>query len=41
LLFVPADNVLEANMSVDGLMSIYVSMGVTAPQYMGKQTVSD
>lgn len=34
LLFVPADCVLDANMSVDGLMSIYVSMGVTAPQFM-------
>ncbi len=34
LLFVPVENVLEAEMSVDGLMSIYVSMGVTAPQFM-------
>ncbi len=34
LLFVPADCVHTANMTVDGLMSIYVSMGVTAPQYM-------
>lgn len=34
LLFVPADCVQEAEMSVDGLMSIYVSMGVSAPQFM-------
>ncbi|MHB8866582.1 MAG: DUF502 domain-containing protein, partial [Pirellulaceae bacterium] len=34
LLFVPSDCVLKADMSVDGLMSIYVSMGVTAPQFM-------
>jgi uncharacterized membrane protein len=35
LLFVPLECVRPANMSVDGLMSIYVSMGVTAPQFMG------
>ncbi len=34
LLFVPADCIIDAEMSVDGLMSIYVSMGVTAPQHM-------
>jgi uncharacterized membrane protein len=34
LLFVPVDSVIPADMSVDGLMSIYVSMGVTAPQFM-------
>jgi len=34
LLFVPAESVVPADMSVDGLMSIYVSMGVTAPQFM-------
>lgn len=34
LLFVPADSIQNADMSVDGLMSIYVSMGVTAPQFM-------
>lgn len=39
LLFVPSDKVLDANMSVDGLMSIYVSMGVTAPQFMKKNVV--
>jgi len=34
LLFVPSDCIRAADMSVDGLMSIYVSMGVTAPQFM-------
>ena len=34
LLFVPAESVIKADMSVDGLMSIYVSMGVTASQYI-------
>ncbi|MFO7904987.1 MAG: DUF502 domain-containing protein [Planctomycetota bacterium] len=34
LLFVPTETVIDAEMSVDGLMSTYVSMGVTAPQYM-------
>jgi uncharacterized membrane protein len=34
LLFVPTDCVQAADMSVDGLMSIYVSMGVSAPQFM-------
>jgi uncharacterized membrane protein len=34
LLFVPTECIRPADMSVDGLMSIYVSMGVTAPQFM-------
>ena len=34
LLFVPTECVRAADMSVEGLMSIYVSMGVTAPQFM-------
>ncbi len=34
LLFVPIDSIRNADMSVDGLMSIYVSMGVTAPQFI-------
>jgi uncharacterized membrane protein len=37
MLFIPTELVEPAEMSVDGLMSIYISMGVTAPQYM--QTV--
>ena len=34
LLFVPTECIRIADMSVEGLMSIYVSMGVTAPQFM-------
>ena len=34
LLFMPVESVKPAEMSVDGLMSIYVSMGVTTPQFM-------
>jgi uncharacterized membrane protein len=34
LLFVPTDAIQHADMSVDGLMSIYVSMGVSAPQFI-------
>jgi uncharacterized membrane protein len=39
LLLVPSECILTADMSVDGLMSIYVSMGVTAPQYMKQAMV--
>ena len=34
LLFVSEDHVQSADMTVDGLMRIYVSMGATAKQYM-------
>lgn len=34
LLFVPADKVRETSLNVDGLMSIYVSMGLTANQFL-------
>jgi uncharacterized membrane protein len=34
LLFVPAAQVIEAELSVEALMSIYVSMGLTAGQFM-------
>jgi len=34
LLFVPADAVRPANVSVEALMSMYVSMGVTAPRFL-------
>ena len=34
LLFVPVDSVEPADMSVDGLMSIYMSMGATVPQFL-------
>lgn len=36
LLFMPAESVKPAEMSVDGLMSIYVSMGVTTPQFISE-----
>lgn len=36
LVFVPVDSVKLADMSVDGLMSIYVSMGITTPEYVSK-----
>ncbi len=36
MLFVPVEQVKPADMPVDGLMSIYLSMGVSAPQYMTK-----
>jgi uncharacterized membrane protein len=40
LIFVPAKSVRPANLSVDAFMSIYVSMGVTGPQFLagGKDT---
>jgi uncharacterized membrane protein len=34
LLFVPANSVRPADLPVDAFMSIYVSMGVTGPQFM-------
>ncbi len=34
LFFVPTDRVSPAGMSVDGLMSVYVSMGVTTAEYL-------
>jgi uncharacterized membrane protein len=34
LVFMPAESVKPAAISVDGLMSIYVSMGVTTPQFL-------
>lgn len=40
LLFMPVENVQPADMSVDGLMSIYVSMGVTTSQFIPEQCVN-
>jgi uncharacterized membrane protein len=37
LLFVPATSVRPANISVDAFMSVYVSMGVTGPQFLTQQ----
>jgi len=39
LIFVPVDSVRPANLSVDAFMSIYVSMGVTGPQFLPKTTL--
>jgi len=36
LIFVPAKSVRPADLSVDAFMSIYVSMGVTGPQFLEK-----
>lgn len=40
LLFVPAEMVQPADVSIEGLMSMYVSMGVTAPQFLSQQEAS-
>jgi uncharacterized membrane protein len=34
LLFIPADRVVPADMTVDAMMSIYLSMGVSGPEYL-------
>ncbi len=39
LIYVPASSVKPANISVDALMSIYVSMGVSGPQFLGAYRV--
>ena len=36
MVFVPVHNIRPADMSVDGLMSIYLSMGVSAKQHIDK-----
>lgn len=33
-MFVPVENVRPAGMSIDGLMSMYLSMGATAGQFV-------
>ena len=40
LLFVPASSVRPAGISVDAFMSIYVSMGVTGPQFLSAPAAS-
>lgn len=40
LLFVPASSVRPAGISVDAFMSIYVSMGVTGPQFLNAPAVA-
>lgn len=34
LLFIPSDRVVPADMTVDAMMSIYLSMGVSGPEYL-------
>lgn len=41
LLFVPTESVTVLDMTVDKLMSIYLSMGVTAPGMMPRRTVDE
>jgi uncharacterized membrane protein len=38
LLFIPAEAVQPTNLSVEGLMSIYVSMGITASQFLARDS---
>lgn len=38
MLFVPVENVVQAKMSVDGLMSVYLSMGVAAGDFITPST---
>jgi uncharacterized membrane protein len=38
LLFVPAEEIQPTNLSVEGLMSIYVSMGITAGQFLSTES---
>ncbi len=38
LLFMPVESIKSTEISVDGLMSIYVSMGVTTPQFLNKSS---
>jgi uncharacterized membrane protein len=37
LLFVPVDSVRPVDMSVESLMSIYLSMGVTGPEFLAER----
>jgi uncharacterized membrane protein len=41
LLFVPANSITPAGLTVDAFMSIYVSMGVTAPQFLRPDDSTD
>jgi len=36
LIFVPVTSVRPSDLSVDAFMSIYVSMGVTGPQFLAE-----
>ena len=41
MMFVPTENVVPAGMSIDGLMSMYLSMGATAGQFMETHKSTD
>ncbi len=41
LLFVPVDSVHPVDMSVESLMSIYLSMGITGPQFLTDRKTSE
>ena len=41
MMFVPTENVVPAGMSIDGLMSMYLSMGATAAQFMETHKPTD
>ncbi|MGY8766878.1 MAG: DUF502 domain-containing protein [Pirellulales bacterium] len=41
VLFMPCHSIQEVDMSVDGLMSIYLSMGVTGPQFLPTEKPKD
>jgi uncharacterized membrane protein len=38
ILYVPVDWVQKVDFGIDGLVNIYVSMGVTGPDYLNKST---
>lgn len=40
ILYVPVEWVEKVNFSIDGLVNIYVSMGVTGPEYLNKKNTS-
>ena len=41
MLFVPTTSIKPADMSVDGLMSTYVSMGVTADKFVKEKVIEE
>jgi uncharacterized membrane protein len=41
LLFVPVDSVRTVDISVESLMSIYLSMGVTGPEFLAQQPAAE
>jgi len=41
LLFVPVESVRPVDMSVESLMSIYLSMGITGPQFLTDQNAAE